>query len=122
MRTGERSPPYDQVLMRDIDMKANAWCSIVSLRSFLNQHGGHIAGASLTVNSIRTSAIACRILSSAIDRCCKHTMPALEAAVMTAPAMLLPDLMPLTSRAALLAVLVLLPLREHGLCFDNETW
>lgn len=76
--------------MRDIDMKANA------------------------VNNIRTSAIAYRIVSSAIDRCCKHAMLALEAAVMMVPVMLLPDLMPLTSRVALLAVLVLLPSREHG--------
>ena len=86
----------------------------VSLRRFFNQHGGHNAEASLTVNNIRTSAVAYRILSSAIDRCCKHAMLALEAAVMMVPVMLLPDLVPLTSWMALLAVLVLLPSREHG--------
>jgi len=85
----------------------------VSLGSFFNQHGGHNADASLTVNNIRTSAIACRILSSAIDRCCKHAMLALKAAMMMVPVMLLPDLMPLTSRVTLLAVLMLLPSREH---------
>ena len=81
----------------------------VSLRSYFNQDDGHNAEASPTVNNIRTSASAYRILSFAIDRCCKHAMLALEAAVM-----LLPDLVPLTSRMALLAVLVLLPSREHG--------
>ena len=86
----------------------------VSLRSYFNQHDGHNAEASPTVNNIRTSASAYRILSFAIDRCCKHAMLALEAAVMMVPVMLLPDLVPLTSRMALLAVLVLLPLREHG--------
>ncbi len=85
----------------------------VSLCSFFNQHGGHNADVSLTVNNIRTSAIACHILSSVIDRCCKHAMLALEAAVMMVPVMLLPDLVPLTSRVALLAVLVL-PSQEHG--------
>lgn len=89
-------------------MKANAWCS------FFNQHGRHNADVSLTVNNIRTPAIACRILSSAIDRCCKHAKLALEASVMMVPLMLLPDLVPLTSPVALLAVLVLLPSREHG--------
>ena len=41
-------------------------------------------------------------------------MLALEAAVMMVPVMLLPDLVPLTSRMAVLVVLVLLPSREHG--------
>ena len=86
----------------------------VSLCSFSNQHSRHNAEASLTVDNIRTSAIAYRILFSATDRCCKHMMLALEAAVMLVPVMLLPDLVPLTSRRALLAVLVLLPSREHG--------
>ena len=77
----------------------------VSLGSFLNQHGGHNADVSHTVNNIRTWAITCRILSSAIDRYCKHAMLALEATVM---------MVPLRSQAALLAVLVLLPWRECG--------
>ena len=41
-------------------------------------------------------------------------MLALEAAMLMVPVMLLPDLMPLTSRVALLAVLVLLPSRKYG--------
>ena len=94
----------------------------VSIRSLFNQHGRHNADVSLTVNNIRTSAIACRILSSAIDRCCKHAMLVLEATVMMMPVMLLPDLVPLTSRTALLVVLVLLPSREHRQYADNQAW
>lgn len=94
----------------------------VSLRSFFNKHGGHSAEASLTVNNIRTSAIAYRILSCAIDRYCKHAMLALEAVVMMVPVMLPPDLVPSTSRLALLAVLMLLPSREHGKRVDNQAW
>lgn len=49
-------------------------------------------------------------------------MLALEAVVMMVPVMLPPDLVPSTSRLALLAVLMLLPSREHGKRVDNQAW
>ena len=75
-----------------------------SLGSFFNQYGGDNADVSLTVNNTHTLAGSCHILFFAIDRCCKRAMLALEAAVMMMLVMLLPNLVPLTSRVALLAV------------------
>ena len=85
----------------------------VGFHIVFDQRGGHNAEAFLTVNNIRTSAAAYRIFSSEIDRFCKHAMLELEAAVIVAPMVLSLDLVPLTSRVALLAVLTLMPSRRY---------